>query len=93
MTWANCFFVFAKRTIITGSVGYSFCNLVGYVAQVDGASMKPTLNGFSKSKSQDWVFVNTLAYQTEPLQRGDIVVFISHKGKFCFLKKFREIVF
>ena len=51
-----------------------------YVAQVDGASMKPTLNGFSKSKSQDWVFVNTLAYQIEPLQRGDIVVFISHKG-------------
>ena len=49
--------------------------------------MKPTLNGFSKSKSQDWVFVNTLAYQTEPLQRGDIVVFISHKGKM----KFEEI--
>ena len=80
MTWAKLFFVFAKRAILTGSVGYTFCNLVGYVAQVDGASMKPTLNGFSKSKSQDWVFVNTLAYQIEPLQRGDIVVFISHKG-------------
>ena len=76
MTWL-------KGAAFTGFFSYCLYRQVGYIAQVDGRSMEPTLNDSccgNNSKSVDWVFVNHWAYQNEPLRRGDIVVAKSHKG-------------
>ena len=48
----------------------------GYPSQVDGKSMNPTL------KDSDWVFTNRWSIRRTPLNRGDIVIFISHRGKY-----------
>jgi len=56
------------------SVGYSFSNVFGYPAQIDGKSMDPALND-----QNEWVFVNLWAYRKEPIQRGGIVTFVSHR--------------
>lgn len=39
-------------------LGFTFCDLVGSVARVDGVSMQPTLNPASE-RPRDWIFVNT----------------------------------
>ena len=74
------FGLFINRNTLQGlvcvySVGYSFSNVFGYPAQIDGKSMDPALND-----QNEWVFVNLWAYRKEPIQRGDIVTFVSHRG-------------
>ena len=49
--------------------------LIGYPSQVDGKSMNPTL------KDSDWVFTNRWSVWRTQIYRGDIVIFISHRGK------------
>lgn len=62
-----------KFTLITASVANTFFGFVGYPSQVDGKSMNPTL------KDSDWVFTNRWSIRRTPLNRGDIVIFISHR--------------
>jgi len=62
-----------KFTLITASIANTFFGFVGYPSQVDGKSMNPTL------KDSDWVFTNRWSIRRTPLNRGDIVIFISHR--------------
>lgn len=52
-------------------VGYLF---VGFPTGVQGASMEPTLH------TNDRIFVNRIAYKTNSVKRGDIVVVLSPKN-------------
>lgn len=63
----------SKYIVISISVANTFFGLIGHVSQVDGKSMNPTL------KHSDWVFTNRWSIQRTPLNRGDIVIFISHR--------------
>jgi len=64
----------AKYSLIAISVANTFFGLIGSpFYQIDGESMNPTL------KDSDWVFANRWSIQRTPLNRGDIVVFISHR--------------
>ena len=47
----------------------------GFISRIDGNSMEPTL------KNSDLVFVNVWSLRRQSLNRGDIVVFVSHLGK------------
>jgi signal peptidase I len=77
----------------TFCVGNTFCTVIGYPACVSGASMKPTLNDGVPPMPQEasllawlrqgvnWVFVNCWQGHRGHYERGDIVVFVSPKGK------------
>ena len=87
----------AYSAILTFCVGSTFVNVIGFPASVAGASMRPTLNHpvnrssiFSISENKlgtwlgldvDWVFVNCWAARGLDVQRGEIVIFTSPKGK------------
>ena len=89
MTWL-------KGAAFAGFFSYCLYRQVGYIAQVDGRSMEPTLNDSccgNNSKSVDWVFVNHWAYQNEPLRRGDIVVAKSHKGDINYFQHLEYAIF
>lgn len=66
------------RNILVGiPVGIAFCDVVGYVARVEGISMQPVLN--PDTKYDDYVFLNRWAAKNRDIQRGDIVSVISPK--------------
>lgn len=80
--------------VVTFCVGNTFFTVVGYPACVSGASMRPALNdALTSAAVQDssalswlqlkvnWVFVNCWKARQHQFQRGDIVVFVSPKGK------------
>jgi len=62
-----------KNIIVSFSITYTFTDIIGYVSQVDGRSMEPTL------MNSDWVFTNRWSNRCHLLKRGDVVVFHSHK--------------
>lgn len=57
-------------------LGFTFCDLVGSVARVDGVSMQPTLNPASE-RPRDWIFVNTWNSRFYEYSRGEVVCLYS----------------
>lgn len=48
-----------KTIVFSIPVGITFVDVMGYVARVDGESMKPTLN--AKSNQTEYVFLNKVS--------------------------------
>lgn len=48
-----------KTVILAIPVGITFVDVVGYIARVDGESMKPTLN--PNSNDSEFVFLNKVS--------------------------------
>lgn len=70
-----------KQVVCFYCIGNTAINTLGAPSQVDGQSMKPTL------ANNDYVFVNFWAFRRQPLRRGDIVAFISHRDPDKFVVK------
>ncbi|XP_014468080.1 PREDICTED: mitochondrial inner membrane protease subunit 2 [Dinoponera quadriceps] len=68
---------FVSNVIIGIPVGIAFCDIVGYVARVEGISMQPALN--PDTRYPDYVFLNRWAVRNQHIQRGDVVCVISPK--------------
>jgi mitochondrial inner membrane protease subunit 2 len=47
------------RTFLAVPIGVTFIDVVGYVARVDGESMKPTLN--PNANDSEYVFLNKVS--------------------------------
>ena len=87
-------FVFqVGKTVSLGyCVGYTFINLVGYPASVNGKSMQPTLNPLGPSVGggwldMDWVWVNCWRARRYNFSRGDLLVYTSPKDPHEYLIK------
>jgi len=73
-------------------VGYTFINLLGYPASVNGKSMQPTLNPPGPSLGSgwwdmDWVWVNCWRARRYNFSRGDLLVYTSPKDPEEYLIK------
>lgn len=68
---------FAKTILFGGVVGVTFIDVFGYVARVEGESMKPTLNPYPNS--EDYVFLNKFGARDYEVKRGEVVCLISPK--------------
>ncbi|XP_046746486.1 mitochondrial inner membrane protease subunit 2 [Diprion similis] len=64
--------------LIGTSIGKTVFDVVGYVAQVDGISMQPTLN--PNKKEVDHVYLNCWAVRGLKVDRGDIISLYSPKN-------------
>ncbi|XP_041348075.1 mitochondrial inner membrane protease subunit 2-like isoform X1 [Gigantopelta aegis] len=68
--------------VILGTVTFvvpvtaAFCDVVGYVAKVEGSSMQPVLNPDGKACT-DWVFLSRWAARSFEFKRGEVVSFKS----------------
>ena len=87
-------FVFqvGKKASLGYCVGYTFINLVGYPASVNGKSMQPTLNPLGPSVGggwldMDWVWVNCWRARRYNLSRGDLLVYTTPKDPYEYLIK------
>jgi len=69
---------FFKTVLIGIPIGITFVDVFGYVARVDGVSMRPCFNPDS-SPENDYVFLNRLAIRFQKVSRGDVVSLLSPK--------------
>lgn len=81
-----------KTACLGYCAGYTFINLVGYPASVNGKSMQPTLNPAGPSPGSgwlgmDWVWVNCWRARRYNLSRGDLLVYTSPKDPHEYLIK------
>jgi len=80
----------AKYTCLVYCSVYTFINLVGYPASVNGKSMQPTLNpGHTRLSywQQDWVWVSCRRSRIASMVRGDLLVYTSPKDPEEYLIK------
>jgi len=80
----------AKYTCLVYCSVYTFINLVGYPASVNGKSMQPTLNpGHARLGywQQDWVWVSCRRSRIASMMRGDLLVYTSPKDPEEYLIK------
>jgi mitochondrial inner membrane protease subunit 2 len=68
---------FAKNVLLSGVVGVTFIDVFGYIARVEGESMKPTLNPFPQHT--DYVYLNKLKARDYKVVRGEVICLISPK--------------
>lgn len=66
-----------QRLLLTIPVSVALVDTFGYIARVDGESMKPTLN--SEPNVSEYVFLNKYKARNYEVERGDIVCLISPK--------------
>lgn len=70
---------FIKPVVYGAAVGVTCIDLIGYVAKVEGESMKPTLNPFPFPNERDYVFLNKFIARDYQVKRGEIICLISPK--------------
>ncbi|CRK99495.1 CLUMA_CG012814, isoform A [Clunio marinus] len=66
-----------KSVIISIPIGITCADVCGYIARVDGESMKPTLN--PNTNDSEYVFLNKFMAKDYNVNRGEIVSLISPK--------------
>lgn len=67
-----------KTFVLTVPIGITIVDTLGYVARVEGESMKPTLNP-TKNSDSDYVFLCKANFLAKNVSRGTIVSLISPK--------------
>lgn len=68
---------FIKTIALGGVFGVTYIDVFGYVARVEGESMKPTLN--KEGNESDYVYLNKFSAKDYTVNRGEVVCLISPK--------------
>jgi mitochondrial inner membrane protease subunit 2 len=68
---------FIKTIVLGGVFGVTYIDVFGYVARVEGESMRPTLN--QNPIDCDYVYLNKFSAKDYSVNRGEVVCLISPK--------------